>query len=180
MENSELAILRFKIGNGGWSSPPEEIWKKILETYLFEIGDSFAIRGIVTEDDLYRKTIFNFVDRKDIRYLRVRDYEPGSISITHDPETYRENIGLFEITVAAKRAISFAPFGRWTVDADFMGVKDELIFFSGPNQISMTVESDVIFFNLGREYYNLLCAADPLVASNLWTGAGLKSLYRPN
>ncbi len=179
MEITETAILRFKLGNAGWSSPPEEIWQKILQTFLFEIGDSFGIRGIKTEDDLCRKTIFNFVDRKDIRYLRSRDYKPGSISIAHDPETYRETLGLFELTEGAKPAISFTPFGRWTIDTEGIGEQDEIVFFSGPTQLAMTDESDVIFYNLGEEYYNLLCAADPSVSSNLWAGPDLKSLYRP-
>ncbi len=177
-EEKQRALLSFKHGGYGWSGPPDPIWEKILKFYLFEIADCFGIRSITSLEMLRLRTVFNFVDMTQFEMLRVKKYKPERIGLDRDPKTYVEDLALFELNATAQRALAFAPYAQLTIQDEFFE-RDEISFFAGASQLAVTVDSDIIFYNLNREYYALLCAADPSIAQNLWTDYGMTAIYTP-
>lgn len=177
--DTSFAVLKFGVGDDRWTAPPDQVWRSLLEVYLFEIADSFGLRGIQSVEGLRRDTVFNFGGIYDVEMLRTRKYSPCTVPLKCDPKTYTEDIALFKLNASSKRTLAFPSYGRWVRDIDNVGQLDEINFFSGASHLAQTDESAVIFYDLNKDYYNLLCAADPSIAKNLWTDFKMTSVFKP-
>lgn len=154
-----------------WGKIPDDLWKLILSKYVFELADTFGLKGFVDQESLRQLALFRTIDS----YPTLVDIK------TSIPESgAREYIALFELSRQARTALLYPMFDMWFATNDDLPT-DEIIFFVNHRvRVVQAVpcESEIVLFELDRARCEMLCDVDPRIAKNLLRWDDLESVCR--